>query len=266
MKIGKIIIIAFISLFIVFVLYMITGLLDSIFPQLSRIVKLIDTMAIIIGLMLMIILCFWGKIKINILGTDKLVSGILCSTPLILFTMYFCIQSMNWIFIEHTSLYTPKIRIAFIMNAINCLLVSITEELGYRVVMTKYLLKDMEKTKKNYVKVCIISSIIFGVNHIFVLFSPELLDYISILTIVLAVPLGFFLLVIYLKTKSYFLIVILHFGWNFTNFCDWEMAKNRYRYIEHYSFVYYQIPMLIVMSVVAIIILYKSSVDELELL
>lgn len=52
---------------------------------------------------------------------------------------------------------------------------------------------------------------------------------------------------------------------NYTSFCDNQMSMNRFTVLSKYDFTNYQIPILIIMTIIAIIVLLRSSVDELEL-
>jgi membrane protease YdiL (CAAX protease family) len=74
------------------------------------------------------------------------------------------------------------------------------EEVLYRGLVLKLLLKKTGSSKKGVINVCIISSIIFGIVHIVNLSVSDILPVIS--TIILAVPLGLFFAALYLRTKT----------------------------------------------------------------
>jgi membrane protease YdiL (CAAX protease family) len=74
------------------------------------------------------------------------------------------------------------------------------EEVLYRGLVLKLLLKKMGSSKKGVINACIISSAIFGIVHIVNLTVSDILPVIS--TIILAVPLGLFFAALYLRTKT----------------------------------------------------------------
>lgn len=68
-----------------------------------------------------------------------------------------------------------------------------------------------------------------------------------------------------MENSIFILVAILHFLWNYTSFCDNQMSMNRFTVLSKYDFTNYQIPILIIMTIIAIIVLFRSSADELEL-
>lgn len=265
MKVKKVFIATIVCLAISFFLNMFLGALVHFCPGIMNVPELPWIITGIMGLLIAILIIFLCRYKISIFNKKNIVAGLIYSLPLFLFSFYFCCRAINWIFGEHYSIYSPEIKTVFVMNLLSCFMVGIYEELLFRGFLLNYLLSGLEKTKGNYVYAIIVSSLIFGLSHIFIIFFYEDILYYQILTIVLAIPLGFFLAVIYLKTKSYILVAILHFLWNYTSFCDNQMSMNRFTVLSKYDFTNYQIPILIIMTIIAIIVLLRSSVDELEL-
>lgn len=215
-----------------------------------------------IRIIIIVSIIFMLKYKLVLYNCEKLFEGILYSLPLILFYLFFCGQAINWIFIKHFCLYMPKIKTVFGINFISCLLVGIAEELTYRGLTINYLLEKLEKSKKNYIYAVIASSFIFSIGHFGILFMDEADIIMIIMTFLITFMIGFYFAVIYLKTNNLLFISILHWGWNFTSFCNWQMAKNRYRYTGEIKFYLYQFIVALIMGVISILILYKNPAEQ----
>ena len=63
----------------------------------------------------------------------------------------------------------------------------------------------------------------------------------------------------FLGTKSIGAIITLHFLWDFADFMNHMMIVERYRYGGSYNALVLQIPVLIVMLVIAVFCMYKRQ-------
>ena len=82
-------------------------------------------------------------------------------------------------------------------------------------------------------------------------------------TIIFGCIVGFVWSVIYLRTKSLWSVILLHFAWDFSEYCNYMMAIERYRYSGSYNFLVRQIPVIIIMLIVAIVILHRNNSNKL---
>jgi membrane protease YdiL (CAAX protease family) len=74
------------------------------------------------------------------------------------------------------------------------------EEVLYRGLVLKILLKKMGGSKKGIINACVISSVIFGVVHIVNLSVSDILPVMN--TIIIAIPIGLFFAALYLRTGT----------------------------------------------------------------
>ncbi|MDC0559146.1 CPBP family intramembrane metalloprotease [Candidatus Izimaplasma bacterium] len=97
---------------------------------------------------------------------------------------------------------------------VECLSIGYFEEIAFRVILLTILLQRLPKTKKGMFQAVLISSAVFGLIHLTNLFAgagfaPTIMQVgYSFLT-------GAMLAVVYLKTKSFLAIVLLHASYNF---------------------------------------------------
>ena len=68
-----------------------------------------------------------------------------------------------------------------------------------------------------------------------------------------------YLVDIFLRTKSVGAVITLHFLWDFADFMNHMMIVERYRYGGSYNALALQIPVLIVMLVIAVFCMYKRQ-------
>ncbi|MDE6313903.1 MAG: CPBP family intramembrane metalloprotease [Lachnospiraceae bacterium] len=186
--------------------------------------------------------------------------------PMMLFMLYYCFEATRWIFFEHVALYTTGIKNIFCTSLFYYITVGIAEELVFRCGILNCLLYKTNQSKKKIAIACICSGVLFGMMHLMGIFTDtESTLENKVLTIILACCIGFVFAVIFLKTKNLVVVVILHFAWDFTTFCNSEMIREKYRFGGSYNFIYRQIPIIIIMTIIAIIVLCKSKREQLAL-
>lgn len=186
--------------------------------------------------------------------------------PMVLFMLYYCFQAVKWIFFEHLALYPSQIRNIFCTSLFYCITVGIVEELVFRCGILNCLLHKTNQSKAKIVIACIFSGLLFGLVHFMNVFTDtESTLENKVWTIVLGCFIGFVFAVIFLKTKNLVVVATLHFGWDFTAFCNSEMIREKYRFGGSYNFMHYQIPIIIIMTVITIIVLCKSKREQLTL-
>lgn len=212
---------------------------------------------------LLILLHFKGNFgKINL---KSFIQGLVYSLPIVLFCIYFSVEAIKWIFFDKRALYTPSIVPAFWINVFWYITVGLSEEMVFRCGFLNYLLdKNHENTKKRECFACIYSAFLFGIMH-FMGYFVDMELRIALYTVGVACLIGYIFAVIFLKTKNLAVVMVLHFAWNLTTYCNGKMIIEKYRYGGSYNFYHYQVPVLIVMSVVATVLLYKSGTEELSL-
>ncbi len=112
---------------------------------------------------------------------------------------------MDSILAENTSVRNHKSHFEFI---IRCVSTGFFEEILFRIFVFYSLLKLYNY--KKLIHLVWVSSIIFGLAHASNVFSPNLIS-LSVLTqIVFAIFIGVFFQSVFIRTKSYFLVAILH--------------------------------------------------------
>lgn len=210
--------------------------------------------------------------QVTVFDIKSLLKGILVyGLPGFLFYMGLLIYSLNWIYSEAiTALinqFHEKIPFVIIFNIV----VVFSEEMIYRAGITNYLYtSNINMTKKRAFAICIYSGILFGIAHFSLLGSGAEVKQI-INTIVIAGLSGFVFSVIYLKTKNIFSVMLLHFVWNMSATvydAKYKVADRIGRYSEikvDQKMIYYQVIAVIVMVIWAVIILYKSKTEDLQL-
>lgn len=214
---------------------------------------------------LLILLHFKGNL--GKLSLKSFIQGLVFSLPIVLFCIYFSSEAIKWIFFDKRDLYYSKRFVtAFCINVFWYITVGLSEEMVFRCGFLNYLLdKNHENTKKRECFACIYSSFLFGIVHFMNYFSMDMEFRIVLYTVGAACLVGYIFAVIFLKTKNLAVVMILHSAWDFTTYCNEKMIVEKYRYSGSYNFYHYQVPVLIVMSVVATVLLYKSRAEELAL-
>ena len=76
---------------------------------------------------------------------------------------------------------------------------------------------------------------------------------------------GFVYTVIYIKTKNIFVTMTLHFLWDITSEWNAMMIYQKFRNGGEYSFLSRQIPIIILMTIIAGVILWRSKSEDLSL-
>ncbi len=121
-----------------------------------------------------------------------------------------------------------------------------------------------EAKNKTIVLGCLYSGLLFGLAHLENLIWGEDMNPVTIWsTIIFGCIIGFVWSVIYLRTKSLWSVILLHFAWDFSEYCNYMMAIERYRYSGSYNFLVRQIPIIIIMLIVAIVILHRNNSNKL---
>lgn len=95
--------------------------------------------------------------------------------------------------------------------------------------------------------------------------DPETEMKLKIYTIVYGCLIGFIYTVLYLKTKNLLVPITLHFAWDITTEWNAMMIHQKFRYGGEYSFLSRQIPIIILMTINAGIILWKTKSEDLTL-
>ena len=107
------------------------------------------------------------------------------------------------------------------------------------------------------------SGLLFGLAHITnFIFDADMTMFNKWCTMIMACVFGFTLEVIFLRTKSIGVVITLHFLWDFADFMNHMMIVERYRYGGSYNALALQIPVLIVMLVIAVFVCINKSAWE----
>lgn len=228
------------------------------------ILNIIDIMSIII-----VLSCF--KINISRGNAKSYLKGIgVYGIVIVVFSIFYSVQAICWIFSGHIGLYGQDIIIDVVINLFLYITVGIEEEMIFRGVVLKCIFdrKNSEtkvNKKYNVILGCLYSGILFGLAHIEnFIFDVDTPIIIVLCTIIFGICIGFVFAVIYLRTKSIWAVVSLHFLWDFSEYSNHMMIIEKYRYSGSYNFLLRQIPVIIIMMIIAIAILLKN--DEKKLL
>ena len=186
--------------------------------------------------------------------------------PMMMFFLFYFTEAMVWIFGKGRWFYPPNLNEIFWLNMIYYISVAVAEELVFRTAVVNCLFRKRTYSKAGIIIGCIYSGILFGGVHIMNFFNePQMEMKLKIYTIVYGCLVGFIYTVIYLKTKNIFVTMTLHFLWDIT--AEWNaiMIYQKFRNGGEYSFLSRQIPIIILMTIIAGVILWRSKSEDLTL-
>lgn len=186
--------------------------------------------------------------------------------PMMLFSVFYFTEAIVWIFGKNRWLYPQNLNEIFLFNMIYYISVVVVEELVFRTVVVNCLFRKENCSKVGIIIGCIYSGIVFGGVHIMNIFTePETDMKLKIYTIVYGCLIGFVYTVIYLKTKNILVPMTLHFVWDITSEWNAIMIHQKFRNGGEYSFLSRQIPLIILMTIIAGVILWRSKSEDLTL-
>ena len=209
----------------------------------------------VIGILLLV------KGKFGKLSLKSYFAGIgIYALPMMLFSVFYFAEAIIWIFGKGRWFYPSNLNEIFGLNMIYYISVAVAEELVFRTAVVNCLFRKETYSKVGTVIGCIYSGILFGGVHIINLFNaPQMEMKLKIYTIVYGCLVGFVYTVIYLKTKNILVPLTLHFIWDFTTFGNSMMIYQKFRNGGEYSFLSRQIPLIILMTIIAGVVLWRSK-------
>ena len=215
----------------------------------------------VIGILLLV------KGKFGKLSLKSYFAGIgIYALPMMLFSVFYFAEAIIWIFGKGRWFYPSNLNEIFGLNMIYYISVAVAEELVFRTAVVNCLFRKETYSKVGTVIGCIYSGILFGGVHIINLFNaPQMEMKLKIYTIVYGCLVGFVYTVIYLKTKNILVPMTLHFIWDFTTFGNSMMIYQKFRNGGEYSFLSRQIPLIILMTIIAGVVLWRSKSKDLSL-
>ncbi len=186
--------------------------------------------------------------------------------PMMLFSVFYFTEAIVWIFGKGRWFYSPNLNEIFWLNMIYYISVAVAEELVFRTAVVNCLFRKRTYSKAGIIIGCIYSGILFGGVHIMNFFNdPQMEMKLKIYTIIYGCLVGFIYTVIYLKTKNIFVTMTLHFLWDITSEWNAMMIHQKFRNGGEYSFLSRQIPIIILMTIIAGVILWRSKSEDLTL-
>lgn len=186
--------------------------------------------------------------------------------PIVLFSVFYFTEAVVWTFGKNRGLYPSNLNEIFFLYLIYYISVAIVEELCFRTAVVNCLFRKKSFSKVELVIGCIYSGILFGGVHIMNIFTaPEMEMKLKIYTILYGCLIGFVYTVLYLRTKNIFVPMTLHFMWDITTEWNTMMIYQKFRTGGEYSFLNRQIPIIILMTIIAIVILCKSKSEDFTL-
>lgn len=229
--------------------------------------ELVETMNFIIIAVTTIGILLIVKGKFGKFSLKSYFAGIgIYALPMMLFSVFYFTEAMVWIFGKGRWFYPPNLNEIFWLNMIYYISVAVAEELVFRTAVVNCLFRKETYSKVGTVIGCIYSGILFGGVHIMNLFNaPQMEMKLKIYTIVYGCLVGFVYTVIYLKTKNILVPMTLHFIWDFTTFGNSMMIYQKFRNGGGYSFLSRQIPLIILMTIIAGVVLWRSKSEDLTL-
>lgn len=215
----------------------------------------------VIGILLLV------KGKIGKFSVKSYFAGIgIYGMPMLLFSIFYFTEAMVWIFGKGRWFYSPNLNEIFWLNMIYYISVAVAEELVFRTAVVNCLFRKRTYSKAGIIIGCMYSGILFGGIHIMNFFNnPQMEMKLKIYTIVYGCLIGFVYSVIYLKTKNIFATMTLHFLWDITAEWNSMMIHQKFRNGGEYSFLSRQIPIMIFMTIIAVIILWRSKSEDVTL-
>ena len=215
----------------------------------------------VIGILLLV------KGKIGKFSVKSYFAGIgIYGMPMLLFSIFYFTEAMVWIFGKGRWFYSQNLKEIFWLNMIYYISVAVAEELVFRTAVVNCLFRKRTYSKAGIIIGCMYSGILFGGIHIMNFFNnPQMEMKLKIYTIVYGCLIGFVYSVIYLKTKNIFATMTLHFLWDITAEWNSMMIHQKFRNGGEYSFLSRQIPIMIFMTIIAVIILWRSKSEDVTL-
>ena len=186
--------------------------------------------------------------------------------PMMLFSVFYFAEAIIWICGKGRWFYPPNLNEIFWLNMIYFISITVAEELVFRTAVVNCLFRKTTYSKSGIIIGCIYSGILFGGVHIMNFFNdPQMEMKLKIYTIIYGCLVGFIYTVIYLKTKNIFVTMTLHFLWDITTEWNAMMIYQKFRNGGEYSFLSRQIPLIILMTIIAGVILWRSKSEDLTL-
>lgn len=186
--------------------------------------------------------------------------------PMTLFLIFSFMDAIVWILGKGRWFYPPNFSEIFWINLILCISIGVNEELVFRTAVTNCLFRERSYSKARIVIGCIYSAIVFGIMHIPNFLTDTQTEMkAKICNIVFVGVIGFVFQVFYLKTKNILVVMTLHTVWDFVTILNRMMVTQRYGDGGKYVFMNRQIVILVVMSIIADVILWKSKSEDLTL-
>ena len=226
----------------------------------SAVVNIIISVTVI-GILLLV------KGKFGKFSIKSYFAGIgIYGVPMFLFSVFYFTEAMFWIFAKGRWFYAPNLNEIFWQNMIYYISVAVAEELVFRTAVVNCLFRKRTYSKAGIIIGCIYSGILFGGVHIMNFFNdPQMEMKLKIYTIIYGCLVGFIYTVIYFKTKNIFVTMTLHFLWDITSEWNAMMIYQKFRNGGEYSFLSRQIPLIILMTIIAGVILWRSKSEDLTL-
>ena len=243
------------GLVILFIVYrtLVFSVIMNCIPIMQEHYIIAETIRNCIDIMTIVVLMFIFKVKTGRGGVKGYLKGVgIYGLPVLMFTLFEIGNSTLWIFGGHAGLYGSRLIGYIVVNVLLYITVGIEEELMFRSVVTECVLR---KNSNIIVFASVYSGLLFGLAHITnFIFDADMTMFNKWCTMIMACVFGFTLAVIFLRTKSIGAVITLHFLWDFADFMNHMMIVERYRYGGSYNALALQIPVLIVMLVIAVFV------------
>lgn len=173
-----------------------------------------NLIANVIDIISIIILLLIFKMKVSKGSMKGCAKGIcVYGLPITAFSVFYSVQAIYWIFNGSSrAMMVINWLKNWIVNLSLYLTVGIEEELIFRGVV----LNCIFRKNKTIVLGCLYSGLLFGLAHLENLIWGEDMNPVTIWsTIIFGCIVGFVWSVIYLRTKSLWSVILLHFAWDF---------------------------------------------------
>jgi len=211
-----------ITIIIFFVFLLVLNQLSSLFGQYKE-MNTFSILRISLTLIIMLILNYIGYDKL--IKTNKLRNFILLIIPAIIISIHNFPISAS-IFGRVTIEFLP---IPFVLFLVECFSISFFEEIIFRGILLGIFLLQFKDSRFGVLKSIILSSLIFGLSHLFNIFSGT-----SMLDVLLQVLYTFLIsivwAIIYIRTNNIWIIIFLHTLFNFFGYVviEFGTVQNRY--------------------------------------
>lgn len=227
------------GLVILFIVYrtLVFSVIMNCIPIMQEHYIIAETIRNCIDIMTIVVLMFIFKVKTGRGGVKGYLKGVgIYGLPVLMFTLFEIGNATLWIFGGHAGLYGSGLIGYIVVNVLLYITVGIEEELMFRSVVTECVLR---KNSNIIVFASVYSGLLFGLAHITnFIFDADMTMFNKWCTMIMACVFGF----------------TLHFLWDFADFMNHMMIVERYRYGGSYNALALQIPVLIVMLVIAVFI------------